>query len=79
MTEGKDDLYAAYLLDLGTLLREYALEAKARQAVKASSHNDGYLAGFHRVLSLMEQQAEAFGIPASALGLADFDPDAELV
>lgn len=34
---------------------------------------------FHEVLSLLVQQAVAFGIALDDLGLAGFDPDAELL
>jgi len=35
--------------------------------------------GYHRVLSLMQQQAESFQIPLEELGLDNFDPDIDLI
>lgn len=73
------EVYADYLRDLGLMLREYAVEAKQRQASAPGPFADGYLSGFHRVVSLMQQQADAFGLPQDAIGLAGIDPDTELV
>ena len=73
-------VFEDYLHDLGILLREMANEAKAK-AVEGG-HNDfdvGYMAAFHRVVSLMQQQAEAFNLPLEALSLEGLDPDEELV
>ena len=69
-----------YLQDLGQQLREYALEAKKRADAGGRSDFDcGYLSGFHRVISLMQQQAETFGIPLEDLGLAGIDADEDLI
>lgn len=70
---------ADYLLDLGVLLKEMALEAKARQAATDSDFDTGYVAGFHRVVSLMQQQAESFGLSLEAIGLDGIDADVDLV
>ncbi len=79
MSEQQSDLCEDYVRDLGTLLRAYADEARADRDSDPTAFRNGYLSGFHRVVSLMQQQAEAFGIPAAALGLDDYDPDKELV
>ena len=71
-------IFAGYLRDLGLMLREYAVEAKQRQVTAPGPFADGYLSGFHRIVSLMQQQAEAFGLPPDAIGLAGIDPDTEL-
>ena len=68
------DIYQNYLIDLATLLRE--------QYVDRSRQNDDFERG-HRtalmsVLSLMIQQADAFGIERASIGLADFDPERDL-
>ncbi len=68
-----------YLRDLGYLLRELAVEAKQKATASQSEFATGYMAGFHRVVSLMQQQAEAFEIPLEDLELDGFDPDSELV
>ncbi|MEY4583066.1 MAG: hypothetical protein RL701_7769 [Pseudomonadota bacterium] len=73
------ELYANYVYDLGVLVREMALEAKAKARVDGSAFDAGYVAGFHRIVSLMQQQAEAFGIPIEKIGLDGIDPDRDLV
>jgi hypothetical protein len=77
---GADQLY---LRDLGFLLKEMALEAKsARDAAKGTEGSDyaeGKLMAFYAVISLMRQQATAFGIEASALNLHDVDPERDLL
>ena len=73
-------VFENYLLDLGVIFREIALEAK--EAAKSDSATDfevGYMAGFHRVVSLMQQQAEAFQIPLASIGLEGIDADRDLV
>ncbi|MDQ3262395.1 MAG: hypothetical protein M3Y59_01865 [Myxococcota bacterium] len=74
-----DDVYRNYLHDLGILIKEMALEAKVKAAASGDSFDVGYMAGFHRVVSLMQQQGEAFGVPMKAIGLDGIDPDQELV
>ena len=68
-----------YLRDLGFLIRELALDSKRSASEINSDFAIGYMAGFHRVVSLMQQQAEAFGIPLKDIGLDGIDPDVELV
>jgi uncharacterized protein YuzE len=77
--EGRQD----YLYDLGHLMKLYALEKRAeRDDADARSEDrifkSGELSGFHRVISLMQQQAEGFGIPLSDLRLDDIAPDRDL-
>ena len=72
-------VHSDYLRDLGVLIKEIAFQAKKTSAESPSDFSSGYLAGFHRVVSLMQQQADAFGIPYEELGLSDIDADADLV
>ena len=72
-------VYQDYLLDLGILVKEIALEAKKEATKSSTDFAFGYMAGFHRVVSLMQQQAEAFGIPLKEIGLDEIDPNDELV
>ena len=71
-----------YLTDLGQLLKEQALEAKRS---KDSAQNDerafelGRLMGYHEVISLMQQQATAFGIALEDVNLAGIDPEKDLL
>jgi hypothetical protein len=36
-------------------------------------YKTGYMMGFHRFVTLMQQQAAVFDIPLNEIGLADFD------
>jgi hypothetical protein len=72
-----------YLLDLAQLAKEYAMETVAERenhrGQPAQEFYDGYLLGFHRIISLMQQQALAFGIDLEALQLDGIKPDRDLV
>jgi hypothetical protein len=72
-----DEKYKNYLADLGAIAGEYAREAIADN-VKAKGSDEesfktGYMMGFHRLITLMQQQAELFEIPLNEIGLADLD------
>lgn len=74
---------ANYLLDLGSLLKKDALEARAKaQASRGTGDNDydsGRAFAYYEVISLMQQQAAAFQLPLEALSLADIDADRDLL
>jgi hypothetical protein len=78
-----DDTVKNYLFDLGGLIKEYALAAVAEREKQsdraAQEFYDGYVQGFHRVVSLMQQQAQAFGIDLKDLQLEGVQPDRDLV
>ncbi len=80
MTES-DESYFLYLKDLVQLAKERAHAAK-REASAASSDErafrNGVLMGWYSIISMMQSQANAFGIPLQALGLDDIDPENEL-
>lgn len=73
------EIYRNYLRDLGVLIKELAIEAKDQALEKKTDFSTGYMAGFHRVVSLMQQQAEAFNIPIEEVGLNGLDADQDLV
>jgi hypothetical protein len=78
-----DEATANYLRDLGDLLKRSALDARARQA-DSSAETDraferGRLTAYYEVVSLMQQQAIAFGIGLDELALDDIDPDRDLL
>ena len=81
MIRGEDSC-ANYLRDLGHLLKEDALEAK-RDMDSASGDDATFAQGrrlaYYEVISLMQQQAWVFGIPLEEIGLADINPDNDLV
>jgi len=72
-----------YLRDLSFLVIEKALDAK--RVAETSRDSDRYdydLArsmAFYEVVSLMQQQAEAFGIPLDEIGLNNLDPEKHLL
>ncbi len=74
-----NEVYKNYLLDLGKLISEMAFEAKKKSNDEYNDFNAGYLSGFHRVVSLMEQQAEAFGIEKKEIGIEEVDADSDLI
>lgn len=81
MTRKLEDktVYENYLHDLGILIKDMAVESKQTASQTQTDFATGYMAGFHRVVSLMQQQAGAFNIPLEKLGLDGIDPDADLV
>jgi hypothetical protein len=77
-----DETFRHYLVATNDLLLQCAREAK-RQAertrgTEAGKFDAGYLMGFHRVISLMQQQAPAFGIEVGDIGLEGIDPNRDL-
>ncbi|MDD1622369.1 MAG: hypothetical protein LUQ11_12910 [Methylococcaceae bacterium] len=72
-------VYENYLYDLGILIREMAVESKLAATQKQTDFATGYMDGFHRIVSLMQQQAKAFDIPLENIGLDGIDPDVDLV
>ncbi len=76
-----NEKYLYYLQDLSRLIKKYAREAKADSDARKNENNDfyqGLLAAYHRVITLMQQQAEGFDIDLSILGLEDIKPDIDL-
>jgi hypothetical protein len=75
--------WKSYLLDLGQFFKEYALEAVAERekhrGQPTQEFYDGYVLSFHRIVSLMQQQALAFGIDLKELKLDGIEPDRDLV
>ena len=72
-----------YLHDLGLILKERALEARRQRDELPLESLDrtfqsGRLIAFNEVISIMQQQAEGFGIALSDLRLEDIEPDRDL-
>jgi hypothetical protein len=72
-----------YIVDLGRLVKEYALEAveerEKHRNEPTQEFYDGYVSGFHRIVSLMQQQAIVFDIDLKEIQLDSIDPDRDLV
>jgi len=78
-----DQKYKWYLYDLGLILKERALEHKAERdaALRGSEEHSflsGVVLGFYEVISILQQQADAFQISRHELRLGDIDPDGDL-
>ena len=73
---------ALYIQDLGVLLKELALRAK-NEATTVSEDDRGFALGrltaMHEVISLMQQQATAFGLDLRDIGLDGINPERDLV
>jgi hypothetical protein len=80
----KDDVqWQNYLIDLGRLVKEYALAAvEEREKYRNESTQefyDGYVLGFHRIVSLMQQQSLDYNIDLKEIQLDSIEPDRDLV
>jgi hypothetical protein len=77
------NVYLAYVYDLGYVLKERALQARAqRDSARAGgdrAFEAGRLTAFYEVISTMQQNAEGLGIPLAVLRLDDVVPDRDLV
>ncbi len=71
-----------YLIDFIALLKDQALEAK-QDADKPEKGKDefyqGHLMAYYSVVSLLKHQAFTFDLDEKELGLADIDPDTDLL
>lgn len=79
MTSSTESLF---LQDLGVLLKEMALQAKNEAAMASENQRDlalGRLMAMHEVISLMQQQANAFGLDPKDMGLDGLTPEQDLV
>jgi len=67
------DKYESYCIAFGESFNEVILEAiknkKESLGTEDEDFNTGYLCGFHRVVTLMQQHAEVFELPFDELGI----------
>lgn len=73
--------HARYLFDLGRLLRAVAQEAHdrvERRPGRGATSPQGMMS-WASVLSIMQQQAVAFDLPLSDLGLDGLEPERDLL
>ena len=72
-----------YILDLGALLKESAREARAQrdnaERDGSTDFESGRVSAFHEVISLMQAQADAFGIELALISLDDIDAERDLL
>lgn len=73
------DAYKNYVRDVVYLLRETAAEAqrKSKTTERSSEFDAGRAQAYIEVLSLMQNQAEAFQLSRDELLLAGFDPEVD--
>ncbi len=71
------DAYKDFVRDLVYLLRETAAEARRRSAAGSSDFDSGRASAYVEVLSLMQNQADAFQLPRDELLLSGFDPETD--
>lgn len=71
---------ASHLLaDLSRELLEMANAVKADAARSRSDYDRGRQFAYYEVISLLVQQADAFGVDRAALGLEHIDPERDLL
>jgi hypothetical protein len=77
------DKHNNYLLDLGFLPKERALEAKQSSLVVKGTDDEAFQTGplmaYYEVISLMQDQAEVLQIPLTEIRLDGIDPDKDLI
>jgi hypothetical protein len=76
--------YRLNLFDLGLIIKERALDARRKrdELPRKSGDRDfqsGRVIAFNEVISIMQQQAQGFGIALTELRLDDIEPDRDLV
>ncbi len=78
-----NDKYKNYLYDLGMLIKEKAIEAKTDKDLaidtKDYDYKVGFLMAYNEIVSIMKQQADAFGIDQKDISLNDICPEMELL
>ena len=67
------------LSDVSRELLERAKNAKAEATQSVSDYDKGRHFALYEVISLLTQQADAFGIDRASIGLEGVDPDCDLL
>ena len=70
-----------FLLDLGLILRESAVQARKRatdaRGTPEEAYEEGRAMAYHEIATLLLQRAAAAGLPPEAFRLEGFDPERE--
>lgn len=77
-----DVKYKSYITDLVSIIKEQAKEAKVEAdhpKQGCDSFNNGYLMAYHTVIEFMKNQTEIFEIDQRDIGLADIEPERDLL
>ena len=77
-----DKKYKNYLIDLISILKKQAIEAKQDADSPEEgyeSFNNGYLMAYHTVIEFMKNQTQVFDISEKEIGLFDINPEQDLL
>ena len=74
-----DDVFKRFVQDVCFILKEEAISAKNECISDKDDYNLGNLSAWRAVLALLQNQADAFGIPRSDLYLENIDPEKDLI
>jgi hypothetical protein len=78
----EDEKYKNYVIDLISIIKKQAKEAKLEADHPKEgydSFNNGYLMAYHTVIEFMKNQTEVFNIDQGDVGLADIEPERDLL
>lgn len=78
----ENEKYKNYLIDLISIIKKQAKEAKIEADHPKEgydSFNNGYLMAYHTVIEFMKNQTEIFNINQEDIGLADIEPERDLL
>lgn len=73
-----DCAYYNFLIDLSEIIISNVISARPEEGEK-SDFNTGRMMAYVEILSIMKQQAEAFGIPLDNIKLDGSDPEGDLL
>ena len=74
-----DENFKGYVIESITLLIEQARRAKKDSEKSNDGYNKGIVMAYCSVISLLKYQAHTFNIDERDIGLADIDPEADLL
>ena len=78
-----DNKLKKYILDICEMIKNQAIASKSPTNKYSEScddvYNIGYLMAFHSVLSILKKEADIFEINQEDIGLANIDPDMDLL
>ena len=79
---GKESL-RNYIQEISCLLKDYAKQAKIDadhpKEGDSADFNDGFLMAYHQVIATMKNQAPFFELTQEDIGLADIEPEKDLI
>ena len=79
---GKESL-RNYIQEISCLLKDYARQAKVDadhpKEGDSADFNAGFLMAYHQVIAVMKNQAPFFDLKQKDIGLADIDPERDLI